>query len=200
MRAALVCVVLLAGCASAAREHPLPAELRDSLAGRALSVSRAAPPPRFELQGASRSDAYVVLGTVRGNVGVAVGGGRPMTRDPVLRLDDPAEKIGNGLAEALQSRLGLKPGIGDLVLHVRTTAWNAELPEPATSSRYRIAYRAEARLLDKDGRALSENRCGVHSDAPGFDELIRDDGARLNAELARAGERCAAELRSKLLG
>src|SRR5690242_688127 len=98
MRAALVCVVLLYGCASTPREHPL----REPLTGREVSLSRAAPPPRFELQGASRSEGYVVLGTVRGNVGVAVGGARPITRDPVLRLDDPAEGIGNGLLDTLQ--------------------------------------------------------------------------------------------------
>jgi len=197
MRAALVCVVLLYGCASTPREHPL----REPLAGREVSLSRAAPPPRFELQGASRSEGYVVLGTVRGNVGVAVGGARPITRDPVLRLDDPAEGIGNGLLDTLQSRHAVRRGAGDLVLHVRTTAWNAELPDPANSARYRITYKAEARLVDSNGgRTLAEHRCDVRTDAPGFAELVANDGARLNAELARAGERCMAELRSRMLG
>src|SRR6185295_11837647 len=125
MRVALAFLVLLYGCASTPREQPLRAE---SLAGREISAARPAPAPRFELQGASRSEGYVVLGTVRGNVGVAAGGAKPITRDPVLRLDDPAEGIGNGLLDTLQSRHAVRRGAGDLVLHVRTTAWNAELP------------------------------------------------------------------------
>ncbi len=198
MRAALAGLMLLGGCAGVS-EHPLPADARDSLAGRVLSVSQAAPAARFELQGATRSDVYAVVGAVRGNVGVGVGASRPLTREPLLRLDDPAEKIGGALAETLQGKLALKPGAGDLVLHVDTTAWSAQLAEPATSTRYRVAYRAKARLIDsKDGRALAEGRCEARLDTATFDELIVDEGARLNADLARAGEQCVAQLRSKM--
>src|SRR6185503_8123877 len=109
MRTALLGLVLLAGCAGGTREHALRADLRDVLAGREISASKPAPPPRFELQGATRSDVYAVVGAVHGNVGVAVGAGRPLTRDPLLRLEDPAGKIASGLSEVLQRRLALKP-------------------------------------------------------------------------------------------
>jgi len=201
MRAVLLGLVLLGGCASGAREHALPADLRDSLAGREISVSKQAPPSRFELQGASRSEGYVVLGAVRGNVGVAAGGGKPLTRDPVLRLDDPAEKIGRVLGERLQGKFSLRPGGGGLVLYVQTTKWEAALADPATSARYRVTYQATARLVDsKDGRELAESRCDARLDTATFEELVANDGARLNADLARAGEHCIAALAARMFG
>src|SRR3954471_24018696 len=111
MRAALAGLMLLGGCAGVS-EHPLPADARDSLAGREISVSQAAPAARFELQGAARSDVYAVVGAVRGNVGAGAGPSGPPTPGPRLRLDAPAEKIGSALVETLQGKLALKPGAG----------------------------------------------------------------------------------------
>ncbi|HEU4887739.1 MAG TPA: hypothetical protein VFV49_07635 [Thermoanaerobaculia bacterium] len=91
----------------------------------------------------------------------------------------------------------------DILLDVQTVNWSfAYFPTDWNS--YRVIYSAKARLIDtKTRKILAEGFCArvpdKTEDAPGYDELLDNQAARLKQELKTAADHCISEFRAKVL-
>ncbi len=137
-------------------------------------------------------------------------------------IEDPAVRIGEDLLQAIAasngmrivsndeiavtaevSKLAKQYPMADLVLDVETVSWSF-VYFPTNWTHYRVVYNVQLHLIDtKRATLLADGHCAhVPSetrDAPTYEQLLEDHGARLKQELAAAADQCIGELRSKVL-
>ena len=122
-------------------------------------------------------------------------------------VEDPAGYIATELAGDLANAHSMTVvpagSAADILLDVQTVNWSFTY-FPTDWNSYRVIYTAKLRLLDARSRkVLAEGFCAripEKSDgAPGYDELLADQAARLKQELTAGADHCIAEFRSKVL-
>lgn len=122
-------------------------------------------------------------------------------------IEDPAEYIASELAGDLASAhaMAVVPAESgaDFLLDVRTVNWSFTY-FPTDWNSYRVIYSAKLKLIDTRSRkVLAEGFCAripeQTDSAPGYDELLADQAARLKQELTAGADHCIAELRAKVL-
>jgi hypothetical protein len=136
-----------------------------------------------------------------------VAGGRKVIGK--FRLADPAPAIAAQLGRELCPLIGctgIVPAFRDdaLTLSVRTTAW-AVTQLPLAWNRYRIHYKADARLLDEaadrviaSGEYVYSESYGNPDQAPLLEQLLGDDAALLKAKFGGIEPLAVAELKAQL--
>ncbi len=137
-------------------------------------------------------------------------------------IEDPAVRIGEELLQALASgyamrivgnaevattaevpKLAQLYPMADLVLDVQTVSWSF-VYFPTNWTHYRVVYNVQLHLIDtKRSALLADGHCervpAETRDAPTYDQLLEDHGARLKQELKAAAEHCIGELGSRIL-
>ncbi|MEO8672148.1 MAG: hypothetical protein ABI411_12600 [Tahibacter sp.] len=140
-------------------------------------------------------------------------------------IDDPAERIADALAKALETANGahlvvpplhipphmdnpaqVSAAVGSrarFVLDVQTLGWSFAY-FPTDWNNYRVVYFAKARLIDASTKTvIAQGEC-KHSpeetpDAPSRDALLANSAERLKQELLVAADACVATLKRDML-
>lgn len=118
---------------------------------------------------------------------------------PVTLADAPA-LTGSDTIDAI---VAANPG-RDFVLDIKTTGWGYTYL-PTQWSTYQINYRARARLIDVQRKAvIAESGCvrdpKTTGDAYSFEQLTGDQGRAVKQALAAYASVCAAELAANMFG
>lgn len=207
---ALLCLV---GCASVNKQTLAP-EAASALKDQTL-VQTKRPAPDFVALTPSKA-AIALIGAA-----LAVSEGNAMVAGHAIQ--DPAQIIASGLADAMAGTHGIKlltqPLIfgandaGDVskasesgaryVLDVQTLGW-AFGYFPTDWTHYRVIYSAKARLIDTKTKAtVAEGHCQRTPEsnvgAPTYEELTDNGAARIKQELAVAAGECIKALKTDML-
>ena len=194
---AVVGLVTFAGCVST-KIVPLQQARMASLQGKTLTVAKREK-PAFSAVTAGKA-AFGLIGAtamiVKGNSIVQEN-----------NVEDPAGYIARELAGDLASAHSMTVvaagSSADILLDVQTVNWSFTY-FPTDWNSYRVIYSAKLRLIDNRSRkVLAEGFCAripeKSDSAPGYDELLADQAARLKQELTAGADQCIAEFRSKVL-
>lgn len=190
-------LVTLTGCVST-KIVPLQQRGMASLQGKTLTVAKREK-PAFTAGTAGKA-AFGLIGATA----MIVKGNSIIQENNV---EDPAEYIANELAGDLASAhaMAVVPAdsVADILLDVRTVNWSF-VYFPTDWNSYRVIYSAKLKLIDNRSRkVLAEGFCArvpeKSDSAPGYDELLADQAARLKQELRAGADHCIAELRAKVL-
>ena len=208
----LLGVVMLTGCVST-KMVPLQPGRAATLQGRTLTVTHREKPD-FSAVTAGKA----MFGLI-GAAGMVVAGNRIVEQNAV---EDPAGSIASELAAELASahamtvvptkvvttswssaELAKQYSGADILLDVQTVNWSF-VYFPSDFNNYRVIYSAKLRLIDtKNRKVLAEGFCArvpeKSDDAPGYEELLADQAARLKQELKAGGDQCIAEFRARVL-
>jgi hypothetical protein len=189
-------LVTLAGCVST-KIVPLQQGRMASLQGKTLTVAKHEK-PSFGAMTAGKA-AFGIIGAA-----AMIAKGNSIVQEN--NVEDPAGYIAKELAGDLATTHSLTvvpaDGGADILLDVRTVNWSfAYFPTDWNS--YRVIYSAKLKLTDtRSGKVLAEGFCAripEKSDgAPGYEELMADQAARLKQELTAGADHCIAEFRSKV--
>jgi hypothetical protein len=230
-----VALLSLLGCSSAALSR---ADLSHLLADRDIQVMHHPPSVSLAIvasEGVETPRSHPVTGTTvvsaLGLIGFnqrISGGGSDRDKAQVLGervlredgIDDPVLRVTSRAVEVLareaetdnvHSVASATPSAG-LVLDFRTITWAVFFHNDAPS-RYVVAYRAQARLLDLDrNKVLWEAECpvprrvrGARSGVdvktlPTLEALLADGGAALKARFDQQADACAEDLMGQLTG
>jgi len=161
------------------------------------------------------STAYTVVGVLFTPLvaGAMVAEGMAMQRD--LKLEDPAPRVKDRLAGALQANLKLanlhfvpqavqadelellqKLFHTGMVLDVRTSAWGIDNNRAKYSARARLVRLADAAIL---WQGTCEAVAGKGQPSPERKALVADEGALLKMKLLEAADGCAEQLAGWIL-
>jgi hypothetical protein len=196
MMVLLAGLVTLAGCVST-KNVPLQQARMASLQGKTLTVVKREK-PSFTAMTAGKA-AFGLIGAA-----AMVAKGNSIVQEN--NVEDPAGYIAKELAGDLAAVYSMTivpvEGGADLLLDVRTVNWSfAYFPTDWNS--YRVIYSTKLKLTDKSGKVLAEGFCAripEKSDgAPGYEELMADQAARLKQELKAGADQCIGEFRTKVL-
>jgi hypothetical protein len=190
-------LVTLTGCVST-KIVPLQQARMATLQGKTLTVLKREK-PAFTAGTAGKA-AFGLIGAtamiVKGNSIVREND----IEDPAVYI---AEELAGDLANAHSMTVVPAGGSADVLLDVQTVNWSF-LYFPTDWNSYRVIYSAKLRLMDNRSRKmLAEGFCAripeKSDSAPGYDELMADQAARLKQELTAGADHCIAEFRSKVL-
>lgn len=190
-------LVTLTGCVST-KFVPLQQAQMATLQGKTLTVVKREKPPF--VAGTAGKATFALIGTL-----AMIAKGDSIVREN--NIEDPAGYIAEQLAGDLvnaHSMTVVPAGRGaDILLDVQTVNWSF-VYFPTDWNSYRVIYGAKLRLLDNRSRkTLAEGFCGREpqksDSAPGYDELLANQAARLKQELTAGADHCIAEFRSKVL-
>jgi hypothetical protein len=219
MRTSLLCALsfaLLSGCAAPKTRAIDPAalgSLKDQMVARTARAT-----PTFGIL--SIGDApFGWLGWLGGHAGMAEGN-KVIAENHVA---DPSQAIAAALSKALEVGRGAHAlaepvfvDTGDaaqiaaiasakarFVVDVETVNWGF-LYFPTNWTHYRVLYKAKARLIDAETKAVvAEGFCRLlpedSGNAPTYDELLAKDATMLKATLARYAVECARSLKREML-
>jgi hypothetical protein len=190
-------LVALAGCVST-KIVPLQPARMASLQGKTLTVAKHEK-PSFGAMTAGKA-LFGVIGAV-----AMVAKGNSIVQEH--NVEDPAGYIATALAGDLATAhsMTLAPvgGGADFLLDVKTVNWSF-VYFPTAPRRYRVIYSTKLKLTDtKSGKVLAEGFCAripeKSDSAPGYEELMADQAARLKQELTAGADQCIGEFRAKVL-
>lgn len=206
-------VVTLTGCVST-KNVPLHHGRAAALKGSTLTVTK-----REKPSFAAMTAGKAMLGIV-GATAMIVKGNNIIEENHV---DDPAGYIADALAAELATAHGMTivpvEGViatsghaadlsklyrgADVVLDVQTVNWSF-VYYVTDLNNYQVIYTAKLRLIDtRNRRVLAEGFCPPlrpkAEDAPGYDELLANQAARLKQELRVRADRCIADFRDRVL-
>jgi hypothetical protein len=208
----VVAAVITASCVSV-QQIPMNASTADAIKDREVALSERSKPDF-----AAMSPTHGLFGAI--GAAASISGGNDLVKKHAI--EDPAVYIAQTLAADLQSRYNtrLSPkgapiasddiaeavnnaNGADLVLDVRTINWRF-VYFPMSWGKYRLIYSARLRLVDtKSGRVVAEGGCHrvpeQTSQAPTYNELVANSGARLKQELKTAADFCISEFKAKTL-
>jgi phosphatidylglycerophosphatase A len=190
-------LVTFAGCVST-KIVPLEQGRMASLRGKTLTVAKREK-PSFGAMTAGKA----LLGAI-GAVAMIAKGNSIVQENNV---EDPAgyiaKELAGDLATAHSMTVVQAEGGADILLDVRTVNWSF-VYFPTAPHRYRVIYSAKLKLTDtRSGKVLAEGFCAripeKSDSAPGYEELLADQAARLKQELTAGADQCIGEFRSKVL-
>lgn len=197
MTVVVVGLVTLAGCVST-KIVPLQQGRMASLQGKTLAVAKREK-PSFAAGTAGKA-AFGVIGAA-----AMIAKGNSIIQEN--HVEDPAvyiaKELAGDLATAHSMTLAAEGG-ADILLDVRTVNWSF-IYFPTDWNSYRVIYSAKLKLTDaKSGKVLAEGFCArvpeKSDSAPGYEELMADQAARLKQELTAGADQCIGEFRAKVLG
>lgn len=210
--AGIAVTIAFAGCASP-RLVPLDKEANARLRGRSITLVHREMPSFSAATPGKASFALV------GAFAMLQAGDKIVKEDGI---EDPAVRIGEELLQAIagsngmrivgndviattaeRSKLSQQYSMADLALDVQTVSWSF-VYFPTNWTHYRVVYNVQLRLIDtRRATLLADGHCEhvppETRDAPTYEQLLADQGARLKQELAAAADQCIDELRSKVL-
>jgi hypothetical protein len=190
-------LVTFVGCVST-KIVPLQQARMASLQGKTLAVAKHEK-PSFTAGTAGKA-AFGMIGAA-----AMIAKGNSIVQEN--HVEDPAVYIAKELAGDLSTAhsMTLVPAEGgaDILLDVRTVNWSF-IYFPTDWNSYRVIYSTKLKLTEaKSGKVLAEGFCAripEKSDgAPGYEELMADQAARLKQELKAGADQCIGEFRSKVL-
>lgn len=190
-------LVAFAGCVST-KIVPLQQARMASLQGKTLTVAKR-DKPSFGAMTAGKA----ALGLIGAAAMIAKGNSIVQENN----VEDPAGYIATELANDLATAhfMTVVPAEGgaDILLDVRTVNWSF-VYFPTDWNSYRVIYSTKLKLTDtKSRKVLAEGFCAripEKSDgAPGYEELMADQAARLKEELKAGADQCIGEFRTKVL-
>lgn len=204
---------MVAGCTTL-REQPLTSGDMGNLSNKTVAVSRYAVPD-FTAMTPTKA-AFGILGAA-----AMISAGNSFVKDS--NVPDPAEDIGQQLADALAGKYQIKTvtniatplsddsvdeiakhyASSDLVVDVKTVNWGY-FYYPVNWASYRIMYTARMRLIDTQRKVvIAEGFCKRNPEKSeqmqGFDDMVANQGAWVKAILHGYAEGCVDELKQKTL-
>lgn len=203
----------LSGCATY-QTHPITQDGTKALRGQSVAVT-SRKVPDFTAMTPTKA-AFGLLGAA-----AMISDGNSIVANN--KVQDPANAIASSLSTALSAAYATTvvptavatdkddaPTIAAAadastryVLDVQTVNWNFVYFPTAWGS-YRVIYVARARLIDVQSKTVAaEGVCKrvpeETKDAPSYDDLVKDNAARLKAELTLAAEVCVKSLKAEML-
>jgi hypothetical protein len=190
-------LLVFTGCVST-KMVPLQQGRMASLQGKTLTVEKRERPPFGAITAGKAAFGFI------GATAMLVKGNSIVEGN---NIEDPAGYIAKELAGDLASAHSMTvvpaESGADILLDVRTVNWSFAYFGTDWNN-YRVIYSAKLKLIDNRSRkVLAEGFCArvpeKSDSAPGYDELLADQAARLKQELRAGADHCIAELRSKVL-
>jgi len=208
----IIGLMILSGCTTI-RKQTLDANNAAALKDQTIAVTTY-PKPDF----AAMTPVKAALGLI--GAFAAISDGNQLVEK--YKVGDPALMVSNDLATALSNRLGVKRIATPLsatdddvtkiaalaspsspyILDVKTFVWSMNYF--ATDwTHYRILYTARARLINTNTKTVvAEGFCKhipeSNTNAPTYDELMANDGARLKLEQKNAANSCVDTLQNEM--
>ncbi|MFZ6801821.1 hypothetical protein [Undibacterium sp. Di24W] len=208
----IIGLMILSGCTTI-RKQALDANNAAALKDQTIAITTY-PKPDF----AAMTPVKAALGMI--GAFAAISDGNQLIEK--YKVGDPALIVSNDLATALENRLGVKRITTPLsatdddvskiaalaspssqyVLDVKTFLWSMNYF--ATDwTHYRIFFTARARLINANTKAVvAEGFCKhipeSNTNAPTYDELMANDGARLKLEQKNAANSCVDTLQNEM--
>ena len=190
-------LVMLTGCVST-KIVPLQQARMATLQGKTLTILK-----REKPSFAATTAGKATLGIIGAVAMVAKGNSIVRENDIADPAGYIAEQLAGDLANAHSMTVVPAGESADVLLDVQTVNWGFAY-FPTDFDNYRVLYGAKLRLMDNRSRkVLAEGFCGRKPEksdsAPGYEELLADQAARLKQELTASADHCIAEFRSKVL-
>jgi hypothetical protein len=189
-------VVTLGGCVST-KIVPLQPGRMASMEGKTLAVAKHEK-PSFTAMTAGKA----LFGMIGAVAMIAKGNSIVQENNVVDPAGYIAKELAGDLATAHSMTVAPAEGGADFLLDVKTVNWSFVYFATAPT-RYRVIYSTKLKLTDtRSGKVLAEGFCAripKKSDgAPGYEELLADQAARLKQELTAGADQCIGEFRTKV--